>query len=61
MKWEVLRSVLNDHALAYTTDSEFLYLYQRVLLQALAEKGLLTGKQYRYAEGKLRKQRRDQD
>ncbi len=54
----VLRSVENDRRITKEQDYEFLYEYQRAILLALKEAGQLTEMQYRYAEGKLKEQRR---
>ena len=54
----VLRSVENDRRITKEQDQEFLYTYQRAVLLALKEAGQLTEMQYRYAEGKLKEQRR---
>ena len=54
----VLRSVENNRRITKEQDYEFLYEYQRAILLALKEAGQLTEMQYRYAEGKLKQQRR---
>ena len=53
----VLRSVENDRRITKEQDYEFLYEYQRAILLALKEAGLLTEMQYRYDEGKLKEQK----
>ena len=54
----VLRTVENDRRITKEQDQEFLYTYQRAVLLALKDAGQLTEMQYRYAEGKLKEQRR---
>ena len=51
----------NDRRITSETDGEFLYEYQKAVLLALVEFGRLTETQYRYAEGKLRRQRCDNE
>ena len=54
-----LQSIEGDHKITKETDYEFLYHLQNALLLALKEQGRLTATQYRYAEEKLKQQRRD--
>ncbi len=54
----VLQSVEQDRRITEEQDSGFLYLYQNAVLLALKEAGRLTETQYRYAEGRLKEQRR---
>lgn len=54
----VLRSVENGRRITKEQDQEFLYTYQRAVLLALKEAGQLNETQFRYAEGKLKEQRR---
>ena len=54
----VLRSVENDRRITEEQDAEFLYLLQNAILLALKEAGRLNEMQYRYAEEKLKTQRR---
>ena len=55
----VLRSVENDRRITEEQDAEFLYLLQNAILLALKEAGRLNEMQYRYAEEKLKTQRRE--
>lgn len=55
----VLRSVENDRRITEEQDAEFLYLLQNTILLALKEAGRLNEMQYRYAEEKLKTQRRE--
>ena len=55
----VLRSVENDRRITKEQDHEFLYEYQRAILLTLKEAGQLTETQFRYAERKLKEQRRE--
>ena len=55
----VLQFIENDRRITGEQDSAFLYLYQNAVLLALKEAGTLTEAQYRYAEEKLKEQRRD--
>ena len=54
----VLRSVEHDRRITKEQDKEFLYAYQRAILLSLKEAGQMNETQYRYAEGKLKEQRR---
>lgn len=54
----VLRSVENGRRITKEQDQEFLYTYQRAVLLSLKEAGQLNETQFRYAEGKLKEQRR---
>lgn len=56
--WAVLQSVENGRRITKEQDLEFLYTYQRAVLMALKEAGQLNETQFRYAEGKLKEQRR---
>ena len=51
-----LVSIENDHRITRTSDPEFWFLYQRAVLLALKEMGVLNDAQYWYAEQKLKKQ-----
>ena len=55
----VLRSVENDRRITEEQDAEFLFLLQNAILLALKEAGRLNEMQYRYAEEKLKTQRRE--
>ena len=57
MEMITLERIENDRRITRETDGEFLYEYQKAVLLALVESGLLTEQQYRYAEEKLRMQR----
>ena len=50
-----------DHNKPITKENDYVFLYQlqRALLLALLEQGMLTPMQHRYAEEKLKKQRRE--
>lgn len=48
--------IRNDHTITRKSDREFLFAYQKCILLALAEQGILNDAQYRYAEDKLRQQ-----
>ena len=54
----VLQSVENDRRVTSEQDPEFLSVFQNAILLALKEAGMLSEMQYRYAEGKLKAQRR---
>jgi len=51
-----LEVIENDREITKETDSQFLFEYQRAILLALKDKGVLNETQYRYAEEKLKKQ-----
>ena len=51
-----LLGVENNREITKETDSQFLFEYQRAILLALKDKGVLNEIQYRYAEEKLKKQ-----
>lgn len=51
-----LVSIENEHRITPKTDNEFLFHFQKAVLLALLDDGILTDIQYRYAEEKLRKQ-----
>ena len=55
----VLRYVENDRRITEEQDAKFLYLLQNAVLLALKETGRLNEMQYRYAEEKLKTQRRE--
>ena len=55
----VLRYVENNRMINEEQDTDFLNLLQNSILLALKEAGLLNEMQYRYAEDKLKAQRRD--
>ena len=55
----VLRYVENDRRITEEQDAKFLYLLQNAVLLALKEAGRLNEMQYRYAEEKLKTQRRE--
>lgn len=55
-KTATLQQVDNDRKVTKDTDREFLFLYQRALLLALKDLGVLTEMQYRSAEEALKKQ-----
>ena len=52
-----LERIENEQTISRGSCGEFLYEYQKAVLLALVESGLLTETQYRYAEEKLRQQR----
>ena len=54
-----LQSIENNEAITPETHYEFLYHLQNALLLALREQGRLNPMQYRYAEEKLKQQRRN--
>lgn len=54
----VLQSVERDRRITKEKDSAFLFLYRNAILLGLKEAGRLTETQYRYAEGRLKEQRR---
>ena len=54
----VLQTIENNREIIWDSDSEFLFEYQKVMLLALKELGTLDEMQYRYAEAKLKEQRR---
>lgn len=57
MKRQVkLVGIENPRKITRESDGPFLFEYERALLLALKEEGLLDEAQYRYAEGRLRKQ-----
>lgn len=58
-RYATLRRVDNDHKISKDTDYEFLYQLQNSLLLALKEQGRLNAMQYRNAEEKLKRQRRE--
>lgn len=58
-KFAELQRIDNDHKITKDTDDEFLYHLQNGLLLALKEQGRLNAMQYRYAEERLKQQRRD--
>lgn len=51
-----LVGIEHDRKITKETDSQFLFEYQRAILLSLKEAGALDEVQYRYAEGKLKKQ-----
>ena len=55
----VLQYVENNRMINEEQDTDFLNLLQNSILLALKEAGLLNEMQYRYAEDKLKAQRRD--
>ena len=57
-KKATLVQIENDHKITKESDYEFLHLLQNGMLLALKEKGYLNEVQYRYAEQKLKDQRR---
>ncbi len=58
-KFAELQRIDHDHKTTKETDYTFLYHLQNGLLLSLKEQGRLNEMQYRYAEEKLRAQRRD--
>ena len=54
----VLQSIEHNRRITGEKDGEFLFLYQKAVLLALKEAGQLNETQFRYAEGKLKEQRR---
>ncbi len=46
----------NDREITRASDPEFWYAYQRAVLLALKDQGILDDTQYRYAEDALQKQ-----
>lgn len=51
-----LVGVENDREITKETDSQFLFEYQRAILLAMKDAGILNEMQYRYAEETLKKQ-----
>lgn len=51
-----LIGIENDRRITKEADDTFLFEYQRAILLALKEKGVLNEMQYRYAEEQLRHQ-----
>lgn len=58
-KFAKLDRIEHNEPITMESNYEFLYQLQSALLQALREQGMLSPMQYRHAEEKLRKQRRD--
>lgn len=58
-QYAALQRIENDRKISRETDREFLYNLENALLLALLEDGTLTQMQYRQAEEKLKRQRRD--
>ena len=58
-KIPTLQSVENNETITEETHYDFLHHLQSTLLLALREQGRLNAMQHRYAEEKLRQQRRD--
>lgn len=54
-----LQSIENNEPISKETHYDFLHHLQSALLLALREQGRLNAMQHRYAEEKLRQQRRD--
>ena len=54
-----LQRIDNNETITKETHYEFLYHLQSAVLLALRERGRLGAMQYRHAEEKLKKQRRD--
>ena len=54
-----LQRIDDNEAITKETHYEFLYHLQSVMLLALREQGTLNAMQYRHAEEKLKRQRRD--
>ena len=51
-----LLGIENDREITKETDSQFLFEYQRAILLELKGRGVLSERQYRYAEEGLKKQ-----
>ena len=58
-QFAILQRVDNNEEITKETHYEFLYHLQNSLLLALREQGRLNAMQHRYAEEKLKQQRRD--
>ena len=58
-KFAKLDRIEHNEPITKESNYEFLYQLQRALLLALLEQRMLTPMQHRYAEEKLKKQRRD--
>ena len=58
-KFAKLQRIDNNEVITKDTNYPFLYHLQSALLLALKERGRLNAMQYRYAEEKLKQQRRD--
>lgn len=54
----ILQTIKDDRKILWGTDNEFLFEYQKAMLLALKELGILDEMQYQYAENKLKDQRR---
>ena len=54
-----LQRIDNNEEITKDTHPQFLYHLQSAILLALREQGRLNAMQYRYAEEKLKQQRRD--
>ncbi len=54
----VLQTIENNREIAWDSDNEFLFEYQKAMLLALKELGTLDEMQYRYAEQILKEQLR---
>lgn len=54
----VLHSIEKERNITQEMDSGFLFEFQKAVLLALVESGRLNEQQYRYAEEKLKSQRR---
>ena len=58
-KFAKLDRIEHNEPITKESNYEFLYQLQRALLLALREQGRLSPMQHRYAEERLKKQRRD--
>lgn len=58
-KFAKLQRIAHDEPITSDSHYEFLYQLQYALLLALREQGRLTPMQHRYAQERLRKQRRE--
>lgn len=52
-----LASIESSHEITRISDPQFWYEYQKSILLALKEEGVLNETQYRYADGQLKRQR----
>lgn len=52
-----LASIENNREITRISDPDFWYEYQKSILLALKEEGVLNETQYRYADGQLKRQR----